>query len=310
MVVQNPIVQLLNQIRTRIYDQMQRGELHYFRDMHTLGKHLQIAREMNDSRLIALTHNMMGIIESRMGNFEKAEGHFQDTYAAAALIEDYGLMSSAHNNLGEMYRRLGNQNGAVRAYEKARQLANVAGNTRKRHVADSNLGLAWLSLEDYANAESCFRRVFEEDGLDPAAKLPALIQAECGMAEICRERGDFASGWDYLRNSERLAQERDDKILMALVYQTQAHLAEADPQKSDQAAAYYKRANETLRLAGTPLSSRAQILLEEARYQQRHHHNPEAIKLAQEALTIFQGIQLDGDAKIAAEFLASLRGLA
>lgn len=304
----NPLIEMMRRIRFEIFERMERGTLNYKRDIGTLHKHLELAQEMQNPKLIGQTHNMIGIIDQGMGHFVKAEKHLVAAYEIVEPLGEYKLMASIQNNLGEVYRRTYRLKEAAAVYENAQPLFEKAGDQVGLCTAQCNVGLTWLAMGNYTNAESWFRSVIEATRNTSWDHIATLIEAHNGLAEIHLQRHEYDVAWAHTDESERLAIERDFKIALALTHLTRAHVAENDPKRRSMASGYYRMARQGLRASGTPILL-ARTLLEEARYQGRHGQPDDSVRLASESLGMFQELGLEEETRLAQTILNNLAAI-
>lgn len=301
---QNPVVEMLRRIHSDMVERMRRGTLKYQNDIATLHKHLALTREINDLHLTGLTYNTIGIIELETGHFENAEKYLMDGYLLLHDSDDAHVKGRLQNNLGEVYRRIGRLEEAALAYATARNLFESIGDMRGIITTEINLGLTFLARGWADQAEMHFQHALALINKNPWDYVESKIEACNGMAEVSIARQDQTAAWRYVEESERLARERGFKLWMAYTYLTKAHIVENDPERHGEGSQYYDRARELLKVNGSPVLL-ARTLYREARYQQQHEDYAEARQLAQEALALFEEMELHGEVRLAQELLTA-----
>jgi predicted TPR repeat methyltransferase len=115
---------------------------------------------------------LLGTLYAECGDFEKAKQHL----AKAALIDPHSPMVQV--NLGNVYRKLGSSDLAVKYFSRARQLMPTL------YQAHLGLGSALLELnQDFDKAAECFQRA-----LSLAPYVPEIYQQ---MGQLLARNGNF-----------------------------------------------------------------------------------------------------------------------
>lgn len=140
----------------------------------------------------------------------KARGRYDEALAAleAALqaTEGDAEKSTVHNNLGNLYRSLGQHRQAIDTLNRGLQLLGPQRRGRHRGYLLSNLALAHFDAGDVARAESFALQAHEaiRQGGEPslAASVDALL------ARVAMRRGELAHARTLLASAARDAQQR------------------------------------------------------------------------------------------------------
>lgn len=301
------LTEMLKRIRFQIFERHERGELDYERDMATLRKHLQIAREMQNQKLVGQTYNALGYIENDLGYFRQAESHFQAGFGAVRDDPEYELKGAIRNNLGETYRRLGKYAEAIATYTEAKDLAGQSDNSQGVIIASNNLGWVHLLLGEYEQAAQLFQDVLTLVGDNTWEAVTTLIYTSCGLAEVeLHHTHNVEAAWKYSSRAEDLALGRDYKLALGSTYLVKAHIAERDPNMSDeQPRNYYQMARDHLKTYATP-TVLARYLVDEARYQATYGNATLARQFADEAKTIFHERDMVEDIELVDSILDKL----
>jgi hypothetical protein len=144
----------------------------------------------------------------------------------------------------------------------------------------------WLAMGEYEQAEAHFSVVIILIAERTWEQIDALMQARLGMAEVNLERGNLAQAWENIEEAYRLASGKRNTLSLVEINLTRAHIAAADPNTPESAAAYHALSRRELAGHHSPIVL-ARSLMQEARYQQRHGNLDAAYQLAQEAYEIF-----------------------
>lgn len=118
-------------------------------------------------------YNVLGIIETRCGNYDVAEAYFNQ-----ALKMDGGF-APAMVNIGSIHARKKDRVKAISEYKRA--LATDPDNV----FAHTNLGSAFMESGDWARATEAYERAFEID--------PSISSVLTGLAKIKNHTGDVAA---------------------------------------------------------------------------------------------------------------------
>ncbi len=104
----------------------------------------KVARESGDTRNIAQSTYVAGLVHLQRRRLDLADRHFQTARALAATLGDDPLWLSCENNLGEVFRYRGDLKAAWQAYDRAAYLAEGRGWGTIAAIARLNLALVEL----------------------------------------------------------------------------------------------------------------------------------------------------------------------
>lgn len=298
----NPLIEMIRRIRMDIFERMKHGKLSYERDVNTLRKHAEIAESIQAHILNGQLHDMLGIVEENTGHFDSAAFHFDKAFKIFEEQEDILRMGRVQNNLGELYRLSARYDAAITAYLRAREYLRKAEDHSTLIIVESNMGLTRLAMGEYLRAEDHFLNVISLTAAEPWNHIDTIVEARRGLAEVCLANENYAEAWRQANEAFRLSNERQLTLLRAEVNLTRAHIAEYDPNAPEPASDYYQMSREGLKAQNSP-SILARALLDEARYQQRHGHLEDALRLADESRSIFRELGLEEEAQLASTLL-------
>jgi type IV pilus assembly protein PilF len=143
-------------------------------------------------------HNMMGLIQWRLGRSEEAEQHFR------TAIEADPNNSEAHNNLGVFLCSRDRIEEAVRQFDRA--LANPLYTARAE--AEENAGKCLLKKGDAIGAENRFRNAL--------AVNPKQREALYEMGKISYTTGQMTSARGFLQRFFQVGKNTPDALLLAV----------------------------------------------------------------------------------------------
>jgi putative nucleotidyltransferase with HDIG domain len=210
---------------------------------------------------VAQALNVVGIVYQMGGDLDQAAAMYAAARIKAELATDAALIAMIDSNVGTVAMIRGDLRAALEAFRLSHLGYQALG--LRKHEAEvlNNIGLAYLELGEFADAESAYTeaaRAFSEEGdrarqLDLAANQVQLYiaakrydeaQAGCEkllavstddvppwrgevfrhLGVIARERSDLGGASEYLQKAERHAVETGDLLLRADVAEQQAEL--------------------------------------------------------------------------------------
>jgi|GEM_PF-6448155 len=298
----NPVVGMINRIRQEMFERIYRGQINYAVDIKTIKKHIEIAIELNEPLLASRLYQLGGFMSLVAGELSEFDDWYQQAFNIAQEHQFIRLMAITKMNHGEAYRLLGRYDRALALYQASYDYFledDQKDNTLP--LLESNIGLAQLGNQNYDAAEGQFLKALAQIGQKTYDHVDALMEAKRGLAEVELNRGDFETAWKNIEEATRLAIGINDKMTLAEINLTRAHIAEQDPDHDD-APLYYTASRALLKTQESPVVL-ARALLDEARYQHRHQAYADAKKTASEAHTIFTNLNMLEDAALAAELM-------
>lgn len=115
---------------------------------------IETARKTNDPRRIIAPLNLLGDIYCNEGNYEGAEGLFQESLNLASDLEDQYQKAILLNNLASVYHVLFQFSKASEMYAKSLAICRQIGDQDGEAIALTNLGEVALALGDFTGAIS------------------------------------------------------------------------------------------------------------------------------------------------------------
>ena len=302
--VTNATIEMIRQIRSRLYERIQQGKLNYQADIKTLRLHLSIAEQLNE-QLVGELQSMIGLVEAEKGNLAAAEQALFAAIETFQKLEDIKHMGRSYRDLGTVYLRAGKYELAIEAYQEARTRSEKAGDFREVIAAENALADVWMAQFDIQNAKLCYALILAVTEDQPWLYVHHIIDAHRGFAEIYLAQENYEAAWKEVSRAENLASEPRYRIHLARLHLTQAHIAAKDP-NSPQNKEHYYAASRSVLIEGSNLRMLARFLYDEARYQ-NHHDNPERARAAgMEAMVFYEALDLDEEAQIVREFLKDI----
>lgn len=278
-------------MRHAILSRLEDGTLNYAQSLETLRDHLRIGQAYHATDLMGQTYRALALVERDQGHLRQAEAVLQRALHQLdkAPAATQGLLTLT---LADLYRDQNRLKEALHHYIQAdAQLAASA----QHHwlVALTQQGWVQLALADTRAAQTCLSKA-------AAARTPTTpdtqrIAIRLGQAELALARGKTSAAWEAVTHAVALAIERDDRLCLASAFLTQSHIASQTGQSADD----YVYATRWLLQTATLPATQARFWLHEAYYQRQHHNLGLTTRLAREALTIFQNLGNEQEARLA-----------
>ena len=205
---------------------------------------LEIRREIGDLVGVSQTLNNLGTVAQDSNENAQALTLFVEAYETAKETGDRNRIAIIVTNIGETHNRLGAADKAVGYLKQAEELADEAGD---------KLGLA-LTLREFTKARECTARALTlfrevESKVQVGVALRSLGEV---MAAASAGGETFAQALGHIRQSIATFEEIGNDIELARSCRAYAQLLVVspdhgrDPQVAADAAAYMKRAEDTL----------------------------------------------------------------
>lgn len=224
---------MLTKIRVRIAESIYKADFDYERATRTLQQHLDVAKKMDDTVLLARTYRVLASIElNRTGNYAQATIYYEEAIKGHEAVGDLINVGRVLNNLGEAYRRWGKPDQAAEYYEKARQLARQNENVPSEIYVTSNEGMLWLSEGRYEQAAALLQAAIEKaNSLFPVPRQirDLLSETYFGLATAYLQLKDLTVARKLAHQSLHYAQESALLDQLAMSHQILAQIAIADP---------------------------------------------------------------------------------
>lgn len=294
----NPTVNAIDQIRLQIYGRVFKGEVHFINDLNLLKKQIIVAKDLGEIILQGRLYECMALVYFFRGDTEQSQWAYDQAFACFESQNARGWMANCRSNMGELYRMLCKYDQALPYYQEAMQLAAPIIDVAKKSIIASNMGLNWLGMGRYTEAEACFESVLGQTAADPWAHVLALMEARRGLAEVYLSKGDFHNAWRNAQEAIRLAKSDNDNLTLAEIYLVCAHIATRDSNAPARADTYYRQSRELLTKDTAP-AILARAWIAEAHYQARMGNHDASKTFAQEAYRLFINLDLRQESDLA-----------
>ncbi len=169
---------------------------------------VQLGEQMQASRELASSYNLLGVVNASQGRFEEGGRYFE---RALALLDKLGDRAGAIpllNNLGVLAESKGDYELALARYSEALENARKMGNRSGEMLYLSNVGAAQNMLGDYAAAEQSLREVIRMADTAGAGGLSATY---ANLAQACLAQGGADAALDAAQYALALADHADSR---------------------------------------------------------------------------------------------------
>ncbi|WP_395789808.1 tetratricopeptide repeat protein [Aquimonas sp.] len=130
-----------------------------------------------------------GLNAYREGQPVQALGYFLEALAIARGADDSRALAVSENDLGVIYRHMGNHPAALGHFEASLTLGEARGDTQLGALY-ANIGSLYLELGDLERADSYLQRALKEHRRNDRAQLLHHTLEE--LAKLAQRRGDLA----------------------------------------------------------------------------------------------------------------------
>lgn len=151
---------------------------------------LSIARELNDTSVVASALNNLGVVAQDQGNYARAQHLGEEALAIFRASGDRLRMAASLNNLGIVARRQGDPERATALFEESLVIWRELGDQLRTALALNNLGVAAFEAGDLVRAAARYEEAlatYRERGDRSGAALSLH-----NLAEVLRDQGDLA----------------------------------------------------------------------------------------------------------------------
>ena len=180
------------------------------------------ALRAGESKLAAMTSQNLGVIANVHGELPKALQHYEASlthYRSLGLAKDvWGVL----NNLAMLYTDLRRWDAAERAYGEAIQIAGALGDLSARVLLEVNLAEMWVAQGRYERAREAFERAMELSRGIGDTRFAGEAAKVYGVIE--RETGDARKAEEHFAYAVKIAEERQDTLLLAETVRERAEL--------------------------------------------------------------------------------------
>lgn len=200
---------------------------------------LSTATEIDDQRGIMMAHRVLGGLYFYQGQLDMALWHNNLALSIAIEQYDHDMQGSLLNNLGIIFRDMGDFKRSMDVHQKSMLIARQTNNKGLLVVSANNVGRLFIALQDYNEAAS-----YLYDGMHHLSDLPdptsLRLALHSNLARMHSQLGNTDSARYYLNKTLLLARENENINRMAEAWQGLGILSLAAAQY-DSARLYFYR---------------------------------------------------------------------
>lgn len=117
-----------------------------------------IYKELEDKTGVANCYNLLGAISGEMGEISQAKDYFSQSLLAADELNNTELHAKVETNLGVINSILGNTEKAIEHLEAAMNVYREQNDIRRQSESYLNIGLNYLQSSDLKSADEAFNK--------------------------------------------------------------------------------------------------------------------------------------------------------
>lgn len=242
--MEHPIEKMIQNILTRVHQDIESGKLHYEPTQQLLKRQIQVADEIGSPSLKSRVFQTMGIIEGNRGNLEDSERYFQEALTACEKTSDDQRRATILCCLGETHRLMSNVETAASYFEQSRNMAEAHHDARLIIYNYCNEGQLWLSRGDIDRAITLLQQgiTLSLNGQFTREIVYSLIpEMRSALAEAYIRQGNYELARENLDRALQLASERNQVPQLARVYQAKTLLAIAEGSDNEEVLGYFEQ---------------------------------------------------------------------
>ncbi len=232
---QTEVLRQLGRVHWTKLDDMRKARDYYERA-------LALAKALADARLQASTLHELGRIAYRLGEMERARDHYEQALTLHRQLGDRpGEEAATSNNLGIVYRMLGEPGKALILYDRVLEHWREIGNRQEEAKVLHNRGICYrlLGKEQQALDDLSQALAIRQDlGL-----LSGQASTLLGMGRIYRNREESQERViEFFQRALALAEETDDRWMQAVTLTDVGSLVYETSEQQEQALKCLNRA--------------------------------------------------------------------
>jgi serine phosphatase RsbU (regulator of sigma subunit) len=176
-------------------------------------KALEFYKRLNDTKAIARSLVNIGDVYSRLGDKNKGIEYQMEAYKISSDVKDSSTMVIIMGNLGDCYTALMQYDKAIKFVTRARKIQMLRHDIGGEKYNDERLGVIYLKMKDYKNAEFYLLSAYEFAEKNNYAEL--ILNTSEPLYELYKERNDkskadfyqlkYLSLKDSVNNLEKLS---------------------------------------------------------------------------------------------------------
>ncbi len=248
---------------------------------------LDLARESNDSLMIAYTLQSIAGNYREMGDYQKSLNTFRETVPILEGIRNQRGLSAAYNSIGAIYRELSLFDIALESFDKSLEIRKELNDINLLASSYQSIGSLQKDLGNYDQALIAYQKSLEYVNRSGSPRDKAILLNNIGT--LYAQIGNPARALEYYEESLAIRKEISHPSRLTVLY---SNIANRRYELGDiqQAAEYYKTAL-TIREKQGNVIDVAKTLIDLARVEQKRENLPQAIDFAQRAFAIADSVK-------------------
>lgn len=257
-----------------------------------------------DLETVARVRNLLGVAHYLQGHPQRALQEHKEGLRAAedGMVRDLNLRLSIYRNLANAHWALNDFEEAIRFNKESLRLLQDLNDTKSQAPIYWGMMMAYRALGDRAQAKLCGLKMLEF--YDADHDVSSTAAAYQNLAEMSIEDGQYEDARRMLERSRELLEGGDELVLLGILYQDFARLAQAQDQL-EQAAKYAVQAVEVgdascrkipardMQARGTALRSYAEALQVAALIEEDRNNTDAADRLFKEAIVTIEQTSIE-----------------
>jgi len=174
----------------------------------------------DDKQLSAFVTNNIGLIYRSLGDERRALDSFQKSLAMLGELNDLKNQANALSNMGTCYRRLGEYPRAIECLEQSLVLRQQTGDRYATTHSWNNLGTVYFETEDYPRAHQSWMKALDLSVQYNDVATKVFIMINLGRLMI--KSGQAEPGIEWLDQALPLAEQLGDRQALLVLHENYA----------------------------------------------------------------------------------------
>lgn len=212
---------------------------------------LLAADELDEPRIIARAHNLMGLLDRNRGQVNEAVSHFKEAILLYQGLEDLQGQALAQNLLANAYFDMGQWTDADRYYRQAGHTFKQLGVIYDTVIVDNNLGGIALNQGRFDDALQFYGRALKAlEQIGGSLWVMGALHLNLGAAHI--RKNELPPAFEHLRTSQELFNRAKSRDFLPEMHRrfAEAYLAQGDHARAREEAARSLAVAEELDVVG------------------------------------------------------------
>ncbi len=190
---------------------------------------LLAAEELNQPKIVARSHNLLGLLDRNRGQANEAVAHFKMALSIYEGLEDLQGQALTHNLLANANFDMGQWTEADRYYRQAGHTFKQLGVVYDTVIVDNNLGGIALNQGRFDDALQFYGRALKAlEQIGGSLWVMGALHLNLGATHT--RRGELPSAFEHLRKSQELFNRARNRDLLPEMHRrlAEAYLAQGE----------------------------------------------------------------------------------